>query len=185
MRRTTFVAAIGAIALLSPTITPAAEAAVALTEDAEETHCVVEVIGEKASGELIVSEPRCHVSFAAAIGDASGGTLVLPPSASGSVIFRNPDVAAAASSFTLGIHYDGFNGTGSSISVVGSSCSGGWWNTGTAWDDRISSTYNGCGRLRHFTNPNMGGAHEDTKGAGTTDNLTSYLNNKADSVSYH
>ncbi len=61
----------------------------------------------------------------------------------------------------------------------------GWWNTGTSWDDRISSTYNGCSRLRHYTNPNMGGASEDTKGAGTRDNLTSYLNNKADSVSYN
>lgn len=178
MHKTLLVTSITAIALLLPGVSTA-------TQAGEETHCVVDVIGEKTSGELIVSEPRCYTTFSAAIEDASEGALVLPRSATGAVMFEDADVAGAASSFTLGIHYDGYNGLGSSISISGTSCSGGWWNTGTTWHDRISSTYNGCARLRHYTNANMGGAYEDTKGAGTTDNLTVNLNNKADSVSYN
>jgi hypothetical protein len=174
----TFLTAIVMVAVLSPAIQPAADVR-------EETHCVVDVIGERADGELIVSEPRCYGTFAGAMADASDGTLMLPASTRGAVMFADIDVAEAASSFTLGIHFDYFDGGGSSISISGTSCSGGWWNTGTAWHDRISSTYNGCARLRHYTNANMGGSFEDTKGVGTRDNLTSYLNNKADSVSYN
>ena len=37
------------------------------------------------------------------------------------------------STSTLGRHFDGFNGTGSSISVIGANCTGGWWNTGPTW----------------------------------------------------
>jgi hypothetical protein len=88
------------------------------------------------------------------------------------------------SSFTLGIHFDGFNGTGSSISVAGSSCTGGWWNTGTTWANRISSSYNGCARLRHYDLANKGGSYQDTYGAGTTDNLST-MDNRSESVSYH
>ena len=89
------------------------------------------------------------------------------------------------STFTLGRHYDGYNGTGSSISVVGSSCTGGYWNTTSSWDNRISSSYNGCARLRHYAYPNKVVPFDDTQGSGTTDNLNSTLNNNAESISYH
>ncbi len=88
------------------------------------------------------------------------------------------------SSFALGIHFDGANGSGSSITVTGAACSGGYWNTGSAWANRISSSYNGCGRLAHFDLPNKGGSVENTFGAGTTDNLGA-LNNQTESVAYH
>lgn len=177
MKGTLLVTAIVVVAVFSPLLQPAASAG-------EETHCVVDVVGEKDDGELVVSEQRCYAAFADAMNDASGGTLVLPRNTSGTIMFQDSGVAAAASSFTLGIHYDAASGGGSSISIVGTSCSGGWWNTGTVWRDRISSTYNGCGRLRHYANANQGGAFEDTWGAGTRDKLTS-LNNQADSVSYN
>lgn len=92
-------------------------------------------------------------------------------------------VASVASTFTLGVHFDGFNGTGSSISVVGSDCSGGYWNTGTTWANRISSSWNGCYRLRHYDSPYATGAWQDTYGAGSTHNLST-LNNRAESVAY-
>lgn len=152
--------------------------------NAAEEHCVVDVIGEKTSGELIVSGPRCYRSFSEAVADATNGSVRIPVGTRGDVLFTDKGVADAFSSFTLGTHFDANNGFGSSITVVGSSCSGGYWNTGLAWRNRISSSYNGCGRLRHYDYANKGGASENTYGTGTTDNLGS-LNNRTESVSYH
>ncbi len=151
---------------------------------ATETHCVVDVVDRLRDGELVTGPARCYSTFAEAMLDASDGTLQLPADASPSKVLDSGSLAPTASSFTLGIHFDGASGTGSSISITGSSCTGGYWNTGTAWANRISSSWNGCARLRHWDNPSKTGAYQDTFGAGTTDNLTT-LNNKAESVSYH
>lgn len=149
-----------------------------------ETHCVVEVIDRAPSGELVMSAPRCFGSFAEALEVASGGMVRVDREVGGSALFSEGDMAVTVSSFTLGVHFDGFNGSGSSITVAGTTCGGGWWNTGTAWRNRISSSYNGCQHLRHFDAPNKGGEFEDTYGAGTTDNLAG-LNNRAESVAYY
>lgn len=152
---------------------------------ATETHCVVTVVGQLHDGELILDEPRCHPSLAEALLDASGGTVRLDPGAPGSMLFGGSGVdEGLLASFTLGIHFDGINGSGSSISVVGSSCNGGWWNTGATWANRISSSWNGCYRLKHHDGPNKTGASESTLGIGATHNLSAALNNKAESVSY-
>ena len=119
-------------------------------DDKGVVHCVVEVVGQRADGELVVSDPACFDSFAEAMVEASSGALRLPAGVSGDVVFTDPGVGVLASSFTLGIHYDGYNGTGSSLSVVGSSCTGGYWNTPGWFDNRISSSYNGCARLKHW-----------------------------------
>lgn len=145
-----------------------------------EEHCVVNVVGQEPDGEFILSDARCYDSLSEAMADAAGGYRSLvgadsPALVSGGVM---------SSTFTLGRHYDGIDGTGSSISVVGSSCTGGWWNTSSSWDNRISSSWNGCFRLKHHDLPARGGIYESTTGVGTTDNLSGYLNNKAESVSY-
>jgi hypothetical protein len=149
-----------------------------------ETHCVVEVVARAADGELLTGPIRCHATFAEAMAVASDGRLRLPAATPGSVVFTDDVVAEAVSSFTLGIHYDGASGSGSSISVTGSSCTGGYWNTPSSWDDRISSSWNGCARLRHWDGPSKTGSYQDTSGVGTTDNLTT-MNNRTESVSYH
>lgn len=144
-----------------------------------ETHCVLFVVDQKDDGQLIMSEPDCFDDEASADAWAAAdpeNKLGVAPSGGAGVILE--------STFTLGRHYDGFNGTGSSVTVVGSSCTGGWWNTSTWWDNRISSTENGCSWVRHWDYPNKGGSSESTYGTGTIDNLT-YMNNKAESVSYH
>lgn len=146
-------------------------------QPAVEEHCVVFVVGVAENGEFETTEPECFRTRA----EASTWAVLGLPLMSAYVL--DGGGVAAVSTFTLGTHYDGFNGTGSSISVVGSSCTGGWWNTTPSWDNRISSSYNGCTRLRHYDFPNKGGSFEDTYGAGTTDNLGS-LNNKAESISY-
>ncbi len=149
-----------------------------------EQHCVVQVVGERSNGRLVTADPSCFGTFAESMSFASSGTLTLAPDTSGEVMFSNEAVMAAASTFTLGIHYDGYNGTGSSITVVGSSCSGGWWNTPSWFDNRISSSWNGCYRLRHYNKPNRGGMSGSTYGAGSVHNVPWWINNKAESVSY-
>ncbi len=149
-----------------------------------EEHCVVEVIEQGPDGELITTAPLCFESFPEAIAEASDGAVRLAPGANGSVLFSYPEVARAVSSFTLGIHFDGRNGSGSSISVSGSTCSGGWWNTSSGWSNRISSSFNGCYRLRHYDDANRGGSYTDTTGAGATHNLASWMDNRTESVAY-
>ena len=144
-----------------------------------EVHCVVFVLDIAESGEFKTTEPECFDTPSEAV---SWANLGVPLSAESSPAIGGGTVAM--STFTLGTHYDGFNGSGSSISVVGSSCTGGYWNTTPSWDNRISSSYNGCARLRHYDYPNKGGQGENTYGAGTTDDLNS-LNNRAESISYH
>lgn len=161
-------------------VAASALAGFAAFEMPSEEHSVVNVLGQEANGEFVLSELRCYPSEAEADADAAGGML--------SMMLANPSAmvdgpVVLSSTFTLGKHFDGFNGTGSSISVVGTSCSGGWWNTSTSWDNRISSSWNGCYRLRHHDGANKTGSYEDTYGVGTTDNL-SWLNNAAESVSY-
>ena len=150
--------------------------AAAKTGSPTEAHCVVYVVGQAEDGKMTLSEPDCHDTKAKAALDASG-LLQIGESGPGSF-------AMAGSTFTLGIHYDGYNGSGSSITVVGSSCTGGYWNTPTWFDNRITSSYNGCGRLRHYDKPYRGGSSTNTYGAATTDNLSSWMNNRTESVAY-
>jgi hypothetical protein len=130
----------------------------------EESHCVREVVAQGADGELILSEARCYGSFMEAALDVSGGEVVLDPDATGRVLFDGGVEGSSLASFTLGIHFDGYNGSGSSISIVGTGCSGGWWNTGGSWANRISSSKNGCHRLTHHDYPNKVGDFESTVG---------------------
>lgn len=146
-------------------------------------HCVVEVEHEQASGQLVGRAARCYQTFAEVISDVSKGSISVPESFTGADLLASPTVAARLSDFILGTHFEGASGSGTSISVTGGSCSGGYWNTGTAWANRISSSYNGCGRLAHYDLPGKSGSVESTYGAGTTDNL-GFMNNRTESVAY-
>ncbi len=148
-----------------------------------EEHCVISVVGEAPDGELLTELVGCYDSFASAMSVASGGAMSLDAEAAGDVVFTDPEAGMLASTFTLGIHYDGFNGTGSSITVVGSSCSGGYWNTPWWFDNRISSSYNGCYHLTHYDYPYMSGVAYHTYGAGQIDNL-GWFSNRTESVRY-
>ncbi len=143
-----------------------------------EKHCVVYVTEKTVEGELKMSEPTCAKSREGAAEIASR-PIYKPQSAD------IDGMAFGLSNFTIGIHYNGRNGTGSSITVVGSSCTGGYWNTPTWFDNKESSVYNGCYRLRHFNLPNMGGSATNTYGVGQTDNISAWMNNRTESVSYH
>lgn len=177
---------VGVVSLVVGLVVPSMWAGSADSASARgEFHCVVTTGGQSDDGELITTNTECFDSFSDAMFSASAGALRLPAEGSGSVLFTDAGVAALASTFTLGVHFDGYSGTGSSITVVGSSCSGGYWNTPSWFDNRISSSYNGCARLKHFNYANVSGYLTATTGIGTTDNLPYSANNKTESVSYH
>jgi hypothetical protein len=156
------------------------------SSDSVETHCVVHVVDQRRDGEFVLDSPTCFADLPAALEFASDGGLSNRELAAltGSGLMAGSIMAGNFFSFTLGTHFDGYNGTGSSISVVGSSCTGGWWNTGVTWANRISSSWNGCYRLRHYNSPNKFGTWADTTGVGQTDNLPSSMNNRTESVAY-
>ena len=122
-----------------------------------EEHCVLHVVGQADNGELLTEAPVCFASAAAAAASPLGATS------------------------TIAVHYDGANFTGSSITISGSTCSGGWLNLSFAWRNRISSTQNFCPQIRHFDGLNLTGAWQATFGTGG--NLST-LNNKTESVQY-
>ncbi|MEY2423032.1 MAG: hypothetical protein QOI95_3099 [Acidimicrobiaceae bacterium] len=142
-------------------------------------HCVVSAIGQRSDGELITSSPLCYSTFAEAMNavgvDTTGISDVSPAGLAATGRLKG------AATFIIGIHYDGYNWTGASFSVTGSNCSGGWLNVAPSWNDRISSTYNGCPRIRHFWNANLNGTWQDTTGSGG--NL-SVLDNQTTSIQY-
>lgn len=147
-------------------------------------HCVVTVLDQRPDGEFVVTAPECHGSLAGALRSSLDLDSHAFDRLNGSELLSSAQDKGLLLSMTLGVHFDGLNGTGSSISVVGAGCTSGYWNTGAAWANRISSSWNGCYRLRHYDGPNKGGSFGDTVGAGSTHNVPAGINNTAESVAY-
>ncbi|MDQ3782560.1 MAG: hypothetical protein M3349_06440, partial [Actinomycetota bacterium] len=112
-----------------------------------EEHCVAVAVDQTADGELVVSEPECFATEAEADEALAALTTAAP---SDSATAGSPGLQVPLATFTLGKHYDGFSGTGSSISITGSGCTGGYWNASSYWTNRISSTWNGCYQVKHY-----------------------------------
>ena len=146
----------------------------ASSDEEATTHCYVEVIGETKAGEYLLSDEECFAEFddaMSAIGLGDGITSK-----------AEAESAAAALSSTIGIHYDGAGFTGSSFSVSGVNCLGGYINMSAGWNDRVSSTLSGfCGRIRHWTGANKTGSFQDTLPNG---NLSAPVNNNVSSIQY-
>ena len=122
-------------------------------------HCAVRVTGMDPDGHLRTTAPVC----------------------SSDQVRAQRSVMTASSDFPIGVHWDGPGLTGSSFTVVGSSCSGGWLNLNSLWINRVSSTQNFCRVIRHFDGYNLTGAAEDTFYPGA--NL-GFLNNATNSIQY-
>ena len=153
-------AGLGALSLAAP----AAAAAPA------EQHCVVDVIGQEADGELELSKPECFRSTRP--GDEPGRRPGRSPPR-----HRRPRWRWRASSPCT---TTGANFTGSTLTVNGTTCGGGYTNLVIAWRNRISSSLNGCSVVRFYDGLNKTGQVETQFGSG---NLGA-LNNRADSVQY-
>ncbi len=149
-----------------------------------EEHCVAAVVSQRADGLMTLSEETCYGTFAEAMADVSAGTVDVPLDLEGTDAFNDEFVGTMAASFTLGIHYDGYGGSGSSISIVGTSCNGGYWNASSWWRNRINSSFNGCYHLRHYDNPSKSGSTFNTYTGGQIDSL-SWFANRTESVAYY
>jgi hypothetical protein len=151
---------------------------VAPASDADR-HCVAHIVDVLDTGELVLSEPVCVTGDETARAALVDGHLT------------EVDAQLAASGLSgeirlsgslLGIHYDGVY-SGSSFSVTGSDCNGGWVNLSSYWSNRVSSTINGiCTRVKHHDYHNKVGSYQSTWGSG---GALSYMNNRANSISYN
>ncbi len=148
---------------------------------ATEEHCVAVATDEAADGRLILSEPECFSSQEEA---AAAVAAVADQAPSDSATAGSPELSQPLSTITLGIHYDGTSGTLSSIAITGSGCTGGYWNALGWWSNRISSTWNGCYRLKHYDFSGKAGMSTNTYTVGDLDNL-GWFSNMTGSVSYH
>ncbi|HQF95341.1 MAG TPA: hypothetical protein PLS46_14340 [Microthrixaceae bacterium] len=140
----------------------------------EITHCVVSVIDQLESGEYVLSDEECYSDFSSAMESVGLGESADTPA--------KAEAAALSIQSTLATHYDGASYTGSSFSVLGINCLGGYVNMSASWDNRVSSTYSSfCPRVRHWTGVNLSGQYQDTLPSG---NLSSPVNNTVSSIQY-
>lgn len=167
--------AILALVVLAATLSAASTASAAPGEE----HCVIRVVGQRPSGELITTSPECRRSYGEAL--VAAGVHGAERLRAGASSRQLQAFNTQSTTFIIGSHYDGFSLTGSSISVVGNDCLGGYINLSSAWVNRVSSTANGCYRVKHWDGANKTGDWQETIGAGG--NLST-LNNKADSIQY-
>lgn len=102
---------------------------------------------------------------------------------------RPDTVSTNDGSGLVAVHYDGYNGTGSSLSVGGSTCEGGGisFGAGDWWNDRISSTrHQSCSQIKHWTDADYQGATQLTNaGSGGLANLNATLNDAVSSIKYY
>lgn len=125
-----------------------------------EEHCVIRVTQRDPDGRLHTTEPECASTRGSAL--------------------RSAGVTALAD-WAIGVHFDGANLTGSSLTVLGADCTGGWLNLPAGWSNRISSTSHGCPRIRHWDGFWLVSPSEDTVWPGGNLGL---LNNKPSSIQY-
>jgi hypothetical protein len=169
------VALVALVALVATVASPvaAASAGASAVTGADGEHCVVHVVGQRHTGELVTSAPRCYPTLHAAM----EGEHVRAWGAGA----QEQAAALGASTFELGRHCDGANLGAPCTSTVGSSCTGGWLNASPTWNDRISSTLGGCPTIRHYDGANLTGGVEPTSFG--IWNLT-VLDNRTSSIQY-
>jgi hypothetical protein len=158
--------------------TPVASAGSSVKEAPEE-HCVVHVLGQEENGRYITDEPTCYPTLAEALADAAGFTPAFLARELG--VAGLPDVVALSGK-KLATHFDGAAQTGSSITVSGVECDGGYVNLSSSWINRISSAINGCPNVNYYDGYDKTGTYEFTPGLGNHDVVV--LNNAANSVGY-
>jgi hypothetical protein len=159
------------VLLATPLVAPSPAEA---TPPAE--HCIVEVVGQEADGRYSTTATRCYGTYRAML--ASMG--VTPRSDSEDARVLGAEAVSLMS--VLAVHYDGSSGSGSTLTVNGVACSGGYINLDSWWRNKISSTYSNCGTTRHYDGLDKTGLAEITS-YGLT-NLSLFMNNRTESVQY-
>jgi hypothetical protein len=117
---------------------------------AAEQHCSMTVIGQTRRGQLVTTPITCG---------EEGGFSILS---------------------VIAVHYTGANFSGSTLSIQGGPCNGGWLNMPAGWENVVSSTWSICDTT-HYDGYGLSGSSE-TLGVGGG-NLGS-LNDRTNSVRY-
>lgn len=160
--------------MLATTLALSAVVSVGTASAAKTTeHCLARVVGKSESGELKLSTPVCYATYAEVLSHVGGGAAAQRAGGGATTM--------SGGTFIIGTHYDGAWYTGSSFSVEGSDCYGGYLNLSGWWANRVSSTANGCPTIWHYYWPDLGGSSEATTGGGG--NLST-LNNLSESIQY-
>ncbi len=93
--------------------------------------------------------------------------------------------AATIDPHLIAVHFEGLNFTGDSISIAGTDCLGGGITlTGGAWDNRISSTENGCSRIEHYDISSDGVFEGDVEATLVRGGNLSDLSNRTSGILY-
>lgn len=159
-------AALAGAALMASVITSAAAGAA----DQSERHCVVEVIGE-VDGVLVTGPEECFAK-------SDDAAAYDPAQEDGGMA-----TASESSSNTIGVHYTSQSFTGSSIRIVGTTCTGGVWYATSSWNNNIESSLHYCGSkpTTFHDYSTCGGAARSITSASST---LHEMNNRASCVSY-
>lgn len=159
------VALMSGIALLVPSQASAASSG--------ERHCLLTVTGKDANGTFQTTPMRCFKTYNEVLAARGLGREAYGTSAT---------ALQAQLTWAIGIHYEHENYGGSSFTVSGSDCKGGGLPVPSGWNDRISSTLNGCGSIVHYQHINYSGATFTTSGGGG--NITGSMNDQTSSLRY-
>ena len=111
---------------------PSGPASGPVSEQADETHCVELLVNEGVSPVSL----GCHAALSAAL----RSTLL-----AGALAPAGISTMARSRYRTLGVHFSGQNFTGSSITVVGTGCTGLVWRPTGWWNDNVESSQHFCG----------------------------------------
>lgn len=149
--------------------------------DAKGKSCTINTHGQDEKGNL-VWDPKvdyvCYDTFAESAKAVGADVPVsATPAEYGPVVARADGV--------IGVHYDYYSGGGTALTVTGSNCGGGGLNVPTAWNDRISSTLNGCPTIVHWENFNFAGSSYTTFGVGNLTNIIGYMDNRTTAIKYY
>lgn len=145
----------------------------------KEEHCLLTVTGKDANNFFTTAPLKCYGTFAEVM-RATGSRTVKD-----SVTPQEAKAANLLGDTVIGVHYDGYSASGSTLTVFGTTCTGGGLNVPLSWNDRISSTMNGCGSIIHYEHTNYTGASQITFGNGSLTNFTGYMDNRTSSILYY
>jgi hypothetical protein len=150
-------------------------------ETSKTQQCLMTITGKDASNMFKTTAEKCFNSYAEVLRAAGGENIaddITPAEAKNNGVFALLSI--------IGVHFDANNGTGSSLTVNGSTCVGGGLNVPLAWNDRISSTLNGCPSIVHYENSNYVGSSIITYGSGSLTSLSgAYMDNRTSSILYY
>lgn len=162
-------------------VAPSAVARPPVDADAGAQHCTTRLLTLAELRAGVRSEVTCADTFAAAMGSVG---VVVP---AGRPV-ADQEAVALASGSVLAVHHDQAAGAGSTLSITGTSCSGGGisFGAGDGWNDRIrSTTHRLCTQVKHWTGPEYAGSSQLTEGGdGAVRNLNGALAGAVSSIRY-